>query len=419
MVIASAVITMGTGRTQHYAPGSIRTIEKPAECAPFPGFIFPYFKEMLVADPDTPFQNFLRLYHHCFADDASEAGGNAELLRRGFRFLSSTPAGRVIQHVYFGINLCIDMGGRLHIIKDGSDYAGFAIEGENLSVLVRNRIKNSYQPDDIRVALESLSSHSAAVRKIYDILVAVGRVDGGEEQRTFEECVQNPRVIREMILARGAKDMNALRETLGERIGELKYRQTYWEDTSENLLKFIQKLTHGASMMNEPMYVHIDVMMNRSSNLLEYLSVFGSQAPSLYYGDTVKQIAATGKDDPNLRLINGKRALPYIPYVKKGLIAAAMDWATVHRSHAIKFQGPRGKIGPNAPFADKKARTGLITAPQFDDFYSLLRLWSFSESNDDASGSSKKAGKRKQVDDDADMAEGSSSKKPKMQYTFL
>lgn len=409
---------MAAGGQKHFTTGSIRVIDKPAEREPFHGFIFPYFKEMLVADPDTPFQHFLTLYHHCFADDPEEAGGSTEILRRGFRFLASTNAGRVIQHIYFGMKLCIEGGGLLHIIKDGSDYAGFAIEGEGLSYLVKNRIKHSYPPEDIKSALEKLSSHSAAVRSIYDILIAIGRMDGGEEGRTYDECVQNPRVIREMILARSAKEMQDIREILADHLSKLKYKQVYWDMESPDLLRFIQKLVHSANMINEPMYVHIDVMMNRSSNLLEYLSAFGAQAPSLYFGDTVKQIAATGKDDPNLRIINGKKGLPHIPYVKKGLIAAAQDWATVHRSHAIKFQAGRGK-GPNVPMSDKKSRSGLVVAPEIDDFYSLLRLWSFSETNDEGGSSKKSGGKKRRVDDDDEMPEASSSKKPKMSYTFL
>jgi len=409
-------MTPSNGLEKFYEPGSIRCITKPEDKKGFYGFVFPYFPEMLAADPDTPFQNFLKLYHHCIATSPEEMAGSVELLRRGFRYMAGTQAGRVIQHIYFGITLCIELGGFMHLISDGAEYAGFAIEGNNLQLLAKNRIKDSASPDDIERALELLSTHKEGIRNIYDALIEVSRADGAEELITCDQMATNPRILRKFIQARRAEDLNEYREMINENIGKLRYRQTYWEMTPKNIVRLLQCVIQRVQVDEEPMYVHIEVLMNRSSSVLEYLACFGAQAPSFYFGNTIRQIANTGNEDPNMKLINNKRALPHIPYVKKGLIAASSDWATVRRTHAIKFAGPK-KAGANAPFSDAKARDGIIANPEFDEFYPLLRLWSYADIGGDVD--KRGGGKRKKADEDVDMGEGTSSKKSKVSYSFL
>lgn len=314
------------------------------------------------------------------------------------------------------MKLVIELGGIMRLVADGSEYAGFAIEGDGLSLLEKNRIRPSFSKGDVEVALENLSTHNGAVIAIYDAVIEITRMDGLTEEITKEECLRNPRCLRAMIQARKAVDINSVREILNEKVGLLRYNQTYWELNPKNLVRFLQLVVQHVKIMDEPMYPHIDVFTNRSSPILEYLSVFGGQAPSIYFGNMNKQISDSGAGDPNLQIIQGRRALPHIPYVKKGLIAAAADWATVKRTHSIKFQGPR-KVGPGTGFSDAKARDGVVANPEFDEFYPLLRLWSYSETNDRQEGSSKKSGEKRKGPD-VDMEEGT-SKKPKVAYSFL
>lgn len=411
-------LAFGTGLKRFFQAGQVRMIDQPGNRKGFPGFVFPYFREMITADADTPFQHFLKIYHHCIAANAEEASQSLELLRRGFRFLASTAAGKVVQHIYFGIQLCIELGGIMHLIKDGSEYAGFAIEGDNLSLLSKNRIRTSYSADDVETALELLSSHQSAVKLIYEAVVAIGRIDGADEEFvTQEECTQNPRKLRKLIQDRPAVSINELREVLNENIGKLRYSQAYWEITSSNILRFFQLMSQRSEIMQEPMYVHIDVFTNRSSSILEYLSVFGAQAPSIYFGNTVKQVKAVDEEDPNLRILQGKKVLPHIAFVKKGLIAAGADWATVQRQKAFKFAGPRQGAGPNPAFSDAKARDGIISTPDLDTFYPLLRLWCFSAQANN-SGKKDTKGKKRAIDEDTGMAEAGSSKKSKVTYSF-
>jgi len=411
------VITPSNGKEKFFQPGDVRIITQPENKKGFYGFVFPYFPEMLTSDPDTPFQNFLKLYHHCIAASPDEMAGSVELLRRGFRFLSATQPGRVIQHIYFGITLCIELGGFMHLINDGAEYTGFAIEGNNLQILAKNRIKDSASPDDIERALEQLSTHKEAIKNIFNALIEIGRADGTEETITMDQMAANPRVLRAFIQARRPKDLNDYREEINDNVAKLRYRQTYWEVNAKNLVRFLQCVVQQVKIDDEPMYVHTEVLMNRSSTVLEYLACFGAQAPSIYFGNTIRQIANTGGEDPNLKLVNNKRALPHIPFVKKGLIAAAGDWATVRRSHAIKFAGPK-KPGMNAPFSDARARDGILANPEFDEFYPLLRLWSYADIGVDKEINARGNKKRKD-NEDVDMGEGTSSKKTKVSYSFL
>lgn len=217
-----SALAFATSTKKFCEPGQVRIIKDPAMTDGFPGFVFPYFPEMLTADPDSPFQHFLSLFSHCISNNAEEAAGSLEVIRRGFRFLASSHAGRVIQHIYFGIKLCIEMGGKLSLISDGAVYAGFSIEGKSLVLLEKNRIRNSFAKEDVERALEQLSQHDGAVKAIYTAVLALGRSDGAEENITLDECKRFPRKLRQLIQARRAVEIEDIREVLNEHVGGLR-----------------------------------------------------------------------------------------------------------------------------------------------------------------------------------------------------
>lgn len=372
-----------------------------------PGLIFPFFREMLDGDPDTPFNIFFRLFRFTIVDNEEALAEHVIVLRRGFRYLASTIPGRIIQHIYFGMNLTIELGGRLTLIRNGGEYAGFVVEGENLKVLYKNRVRTSLGAEEMGIQLASLNTHSKAAGKIHEYLVEISRIDGEMETITVQDIIQNPRKLREMVQARPGGDIESIREVLGDNVADLKYDQTYWEISSKNITRFLMALSQNQDIEDEPMYLHMDVLTNRSSKVLSYLSVFGHQAPSIFHGNTTKRILAVGEDDPNLAVVSGKRAVPYIPFVKKGLIAAGADWVAARRAKAFKYVGPK-KTGAGGGFSSARDRHGVITNPDFDAFYVAMRMWMYTEEERPAQPRGKK---RAQGDDDDEAMETEQPKK--------
>jgi len=332
------------------------------------------------------------------------------------RYLASTHAGRMIQHIYFGINLAIKIGGGLHLIRDGSEYAGFIVEGDDLQVIHKNRVARSLEPNDLFIELQKLNSHAEAIRKIYELLVEI-RTIGGEEELTLQEQLKsNPRLLRKMVQSRSAEDISTIRDVLGGLLEEVKYTQTYWEINTQNVLRFLNAMARGESTDDFPMFIHLEVICNRSSNILEYLSVFGGQAPSIFHGNTTRKIAKPEAIDPNLELIGGKRTVPHIPFIKKGLIAANADWMAVQRNKAFRFTASSIKskgLGMTG-FSSNKGRDGVIDNPHFDAFYATLRQWVHTNYAKQVVGSSKGKGRARENDDDDEMT--GTSKKGKFSF---
>jgi hypothetical protein len=381
----------------------------------FGGLLFPYFPEMIEPDVEFAFQVFISLYALCLESEEDKTAEAIAVHRRGFRYLANSHAGRIIQHVYLGVKLAIDSGAMLVLVKDGSEYAGFMLKGENFRVSVQNRVYQALSSKDLSTELATLDTHNQALRDLWEVLIAMSRIGGAEEERTFEEFAKNPRVMREMIQARDPEVILAKRAVITELIADIKFRQEFWEVTKANVCRFLTAMVYKYPLIDEPMYLHIDVLCNRSSDILAYLSVFGVQAPSVYHGSKTLGIGRPGEEDPNLKVEDGKRKVPHIPFVVKGLTSAALDWASVYKQKAFRFTPAETKFGGRG-FSSAKKRDGYVDNPDFERFYDELRKWVYTGVDAPV-----KVGKKRKSaggEGDSDMAEGAGNKK-KTRFVFV
>jgi len=361
----------------HIVAGGIKEVEGivliDATMEGLRGHIFPYFKEMLEPDYESTFNQFASLYRFCLDNGAEPSAESLTVHRRGFRQLANSHAGRMLQHIYLGVRLAIETGNELALIRDGSEYTGFALLGTT-GLVFRNQIKEALPVHRFEEELARLNSHKAAIQKFYDTLIEIPVALGGMEEITVQMLSTNPRYLRKMVQSRAVEDLEPVMEELNATLGDMKYVQEYWEINEENLVRFLDAMRQRQNTIDFPMYVHPEVVCNRSSSVLEYLSVFGSKAPSIYHGSVSKGIARPGAEDPNLEITENRRAVPHLPYVKKGLIAANSDWATAYRTKAFRFT-PAKKGVEGKGFSSAKHRDGVISGRFFDAFYTGLREW--------------------------------------------
>lgn len=161
-------------------------------------------------------------------------------------------------------------------------------------------------------------------------------------------------------------------------------------------------------------------MQQVPSEIIHYLSVFGSQAPSIYHGSSSLPITNPGApEDPNLVLNEkGQRAVPHVPYVIKGLLAAVADWSTAYRQHAFRYTPSKNTAVGKAFSSGKKAhRDGIVGDPQFMAFYQGLQEWMFRDGN----RGEKKKNKKRKSDGDVEPGEDEdmTAPKKKTRFTFL
>jgi hypothetical protein len=332
------------------------------------GHIFGYFPEMLEADGDATFEIFIRYFKYSFASSVEEFAEKQKVFRRGFRMLSGTQAGKIIQHIYFGMSLCEETGMSLALITDGGSYAGFKLIGD-VPLLLRGQKKIAVSGSDMLEELAALNEHSAAVRKFFDTVVEIGRADGSGEPVTFDMLCRYPRLLRQMVQARSPKDINEIQSILAETIRDMKYSQTYLEINTENIGTILQAIIAKSSSSDLPFYVSADTVFNRSSMVVEYLAAFGPQAPSFFHGSKGVKIVPHGDDDENLVVVGKKTKLPYLPVYKKGISAALLDWASMVSSKSIKYTPSKA---PSA-FCDTSKTHCIISGKDFVPYYNQIK----------------------------------------------
>jgi hypothetical protein len=215
------------------------------------GFVFPYFKEMLDTDPDTAFSIFQNYFSLCVSDREENIADSLITLRRGFRYLSSTAPGRVIQHVYFVMDMAIKMGCEIRLLRDGSEYAGAVILGKGI-ILYKKTVLKQLDADDFARQIRLMAKHHEAIQKIWETLFGIKRIDEKDEDMTLIDLQKNPRNIRKMVQDRRSEDIEEHRKVLCEQFANLRYAQEYWDITSKTIVSFFTKMSQKTDVTGEP-----------------------------------------------------------------------------------------------------------------------------------------------------------------------
>jgi hypothetical protein len=310
--------------------------------------------------------------------------------------------------------MSIETGDNLYLLADGGQYCGFTLVGGRSRIMYKNVIKDPLSVDDFKTQLQRLNEHTQAIEDICSMVEAVATIEDGNV-RTLDraKAAISPRYINTEIRGRPANLIEEIREDLRAPIERLKYSQNYWEKSAKDISNFVARLVTGSDMEDEPMWPSEAVLLNRTNDILRLLSVFGGQAPSIFNGNSAKKVAAPGIEDPNLRIVDKKRVVQYIPFYTKGLIAAAADWQAAKNSTSFKFIPARANEG--RAMASAKQRSGVIRDPDFDTFYSNLRQWMHTKIERKVDPGSKK---RKTGEMDVDESEAPPQKRVAKAFVF-
>lgn len=314
------------------------------------GYVFPFFPEMLEGSKDSAASVFFRVFGKCYGNTAETTAAVTVALRRGFRNLAFTTAGKEIQHIFFGILAAVETGARFNILLSNGIYKGFTLISNSIRVMLRNTYLPLPSPEEFTRAVKDLDSHRRAIVALFEILGQFKGVDDAiATDYSVEEIVKyTPRRIAREIFARDISEADPeVIKKIESCINDMTFSQKYYDITPENISKLVDVLIRGGIGWPEdaPFYLRDKVAMSLSP-FVRALAVFGPRAPSLVGGAVQKMIGPQGKPDQNL-LINattGKRNLPYIPVYTRSILAAASDWANVKNSRRISFrQARKGK----------------------------------------------------------------------------
>jgi len=92
------------------------------ECNPFDTHSLPYY--------------FLLYFHRLTGTTYAEIGEALPIIRRNLEQIATTSLGWILTHIMTGIHLSMTSGARIYIIKEGTEYLGFALLGSYFALSI-------------------------------------------------------------------------------------------------------------------------------------------------------------------------------------------------------------------------------------------------------------------------------------------
>jgi len=343
------------------------------------GHCFPYFEGMLLPDKEYVSSIFFRYFSRCIAGSEDELTKLMPTLRRGFRALSMSPAGRILQHLFFGIQASIETGSKIRVYIERSQYLGFALVGKNALVLEQNSVKVPLSKEDLELEQKRLDNHRSYVLEIVEKLNGLALKSGGTEIVDQEVALAKPRYLANQLHRRAWKGSD--HETfIQQRADKLKYGQEYWAPSEDNMLKILKHVVASTLPDDNEPYYFSNLVWDSDDYYVRLLSVFGGKAPTLSIrtGDKPILIAPSGKEDSNLVEKEGRRVLPYLPIYERSLQDAADVWKTIPRTHSLRTAGAKKGKGSGGAIFHRKDDIGILSGNKFLAGYELLRQFAYS-----------------------------------------
>jgi len=378
------------------------------------GLVFPYFQGLLTPDKESVLATFTRYFTRCLGDTAKKAADLLVSLRDGFRNISMSQGGLILQHVYFGLQIAATTGSRFTIIAEGSRYLGFVVESPDIIVFQQATIHTPLSRVELSKEIRELSVHDRSLGKLATLLSDMFDVNSEIKTPVLKEALGSSRAVAMAIYQKDFSSLEQMKKDVAACLDLLTFGDTYWTITGENMVRLMNAIASGRwEFPNAPFYLGGDVPFT-TDPILRALAVFGPQAPSIYHGDTIRSIPLEGKSDRNLEVnaTSGKRDLRYIPVFSRAIKTAAGEWATVVSRSSIKYYAPRK--GKNE-FANQKPTCCLIEGDQFTPFYNQLKRYLTSvhgaRTEEDAATKKRKA--------DAEIEAGVRKKKVRVEITSI
>jgi len=201
-------VTGGTvgalGYRKYFLPGLPATL--PVMCADpsalpeLPGIVFPFFPKMFDANAANMDSIVKDIFFGNLGDTAEVALATATRLYEGFKSVSRTNEGLILNHLLWGCSLSVKAVARLFIIARGQQYSGFVLQGDGFAAYVNGAkiLPVTYQK--CREIAFEMGTHDIALERIIRVLGDVeisarGNPDKGLKKIVLRTDVDSPRKI--------------------------------------------------------------------------------------------------------------------------------------------------------------------------------------------------------------------------------
>jgi hypothetical protein len=336
---------------------------------------FPYFHGLLDADKDFTFEIFNKYLMNCVSDSVEGVSNQRKLLRAGFRNLAPTRSGKMLSHMYYGLDLSIEQSGKITLVVENGVYLGFvicfkdAISFKHLGVLHTSKDKK-----EIKEELGELGKHEKNLKSICAKLNAMLDVEGDPR---YSFSITDIDTSYKLISVFRKIDFEMLdmetRVSIGNLLADLRFGHQEPIREEKTVIDFLRFMaSKDISVLKDYRFVITPALMQNLNDLYIGLSIFGSRVPSLNYGGRdglIFTIPNDGANDNNV--IGSPRALQYIPFKYRSFSEAYVEWKAVLETGSMSF--PRARKGKAEFVNSKQVDLRIANDPSFTDGYRMIK----------------------------------------------
>jgi len=323
----------------------------PADCPNSEGIHFPYFEGLHHSDV-----GFTRrmVTLHFFRNLGSSAKGPREAFQE-FRSqigpAMSTPSGRAMNHILYGIDLALGTQTQLYLLFDKTKYYGFNLLGGYFSVWAGTWIEPS-SATELQVEMAKYRSHDAAMKALTKFFkeTKVFYTDPSKLPKVALKTSQQ--VVKVLGLIDQEKTEDDVLKQIEDNVGNLVFDGSYRTMNGDNLETAINELL-GNSTCHPTALVYVPSVRTAwkmlSSPFYPTIGSFGARSFSLRdrggKSEDMAITSATFKEKLAENDKDKKRVRSSLPFYEKPCNDCVVDWTQLVTTGKGRFNFSERAIG--------------------------------------------------------------------------
>jgi hypothetical protein len=337
-----------------------------------PGFLFPYFRGMLLADREFAVQIFQRFFFRGLTSDPAQTQAMWGHIKLGLRNISLLPCGLAISHMFFGIHLADMAKARIRFIIDKTVYQGFILEGDHVRIVNNNVICEPSSVTVLSGLLATISTTPVALVKLLGMIRVPTLLDGAQKYNTSN--INTSRALFDLLRTIEFSDFTeAQSKEMFSFIDQISFEEKATEINTETIRDFLNFMAIGdfAILSKYPAFFKQQTF-KKVDRVTIGLTIFGYQVPSPSYGpekgDKVTLVISkeTETDEANLNVMSS------MPFRLVPFAAGVAQWTRLFSRQEYLLPKPdKRRIGQG--FCDSSKTCMNVTAPHFLPLYVKIK----------------------------------------------
>jgi len=312
----------------------------PNEVPYLPGYVFPYFQNMMEPALGVLKSTFSSLFMNLLGDSQEKLEAGWRDWARGAGYWYKTEQGMVMFHILQLIRIALDAQARLFLIISNGRYLGAAILGAKFTIFKGGEAIRPGTNDQVQLRVQELDEHGKALTKICEVLSGLDIRDEIISTQTITpRQIRGTRHLFEEIQRREKAEGSDLEE-LTEQLGRLNFVENYHTFHLDKITELMRRLALSEEY-SSPAPMHLPPAHIYDQSLeFNILSVFGPMAPSFVDQRGTEYPIPTGPSAPDplsvVDPVTGKRPLDFILISGKKLTTAVNDLVHVRKQRKIR-----------------------------------------------------------------------------------